>query len=351
VPLPRPAALRQRLSSGRDVAALLSVEERDGFTVYRFGGPLGGAQTLDLDLDPDAVWVGTSRGLLRLEPRTGSLRLWDEAEGLPGARLDEIAIAGGRVFADSSTPSGPHSIRGTGVLELDVAGRSLSILKDVGSVWDLWGDGSTLWVGARDGAQARDLETGGARHFTREAGELVHNAVHAVRRHGDTVAFAAMGDWVEEEKDFEGGGLTLWDRGQDRFRSYAVRDGLARGYSCDVFLDDAEVFVAHWEEELGLSRIDRRTGEVETVLRSANGIDLGGVVLAGDAQTLWIGQQGALVRLDRATRQATALREADGLPGYIVSAIRVAEEAVWASVYAYGGDGVRAAGLVRFPRR
>jgi hypothetical protein len=89
---------------------------------------------------------------------------------------------------------------------------------------------------------------------------------------------------------------------------------------------------------------------VEAVRRSANGIDLGGVVLAGDAATLWIGQQGALVRLDRATRQATALREADGLPGYIVSAIAIGEDAVWASVYAYGRDGVRAAGLVRFPR-
>jgi hypothetical protein len=195
------------------------------------------------------------------------------------------------------------------------------------------------------------VETGAVRRFTRSAGELVHDAVHAVRRHGDAVAFAALGDWVDEKKDFEGGGLTLWDRGRNRFRSYTERDGLVRAYSCDVFLDDTEVFVAHWEEELGLSRIDRRTGHVEAVRRSADGVDLGGVVLAGDAGTLWIGQQGALVRLDRATREATVLREGDGLPGYIVSAIAVAEDAVWASVYGYGGDGVRTAGLVRFPRQ
>jgi hypothetical protein len=74
-------------------------------------------------------------------------------------------------------------------------------------------------------------------------------------------------------------------------------------------------------------------------------------LLAGDGATLWIGQQGALVRLDRRTRQATALREPDGLPGYIVSGLAIDEEAVWASVYAYARDGVRSAGLVRLPRR
>jgi hypothetical protein len=160
-----------------------------------------------------------------------------------------------------------------------------------------------------------------------------------------------MGDYVEKAQDFSGGGVTLWDRRGDRFRSYTPEDGLVHAYSCDVFLDDREVFVAHWNEERGLSRIDRRTGRVEALPRSANGIVLGGVVLAGDDGRLWIGQQGALVRLDRATRQATALRESDGLPGYIVSGITVGEDAVWASLYSYGQDGVRSAGLVRLPRR
>jgi hypothetical protein len=62
-------------------------------------------------------------------------------------------------------------------------------------------------------------------------------------------------------------------------------------------------------------------------------------------------RRGALVRLDSASRHATALRERDGLPGYIVSGIAVGEDAVWASVYALASDGVRSSGLVRFTRR
>jgi WD40 repeat protein len=355
-PLPRLPAEQEPLPregrpEGKDVAGHVGVEEKSGFRVYRFGGPLARAQTLDLDLGMGAVWVGTSLGLLRHDPRTGSWRQWDQTSGLPGERLNEIAVVGGRVVADSSTPTTPGNVRGTGVLAFEAATLAWTTMKDVGGVWDFWGDGSTLWVGTGSGAQARDLETGAVRRFTRASGELVHDAVHAVRRHGETVAFAAMGDYVQETKDFSGGGVTLWDRRADRFRSYTPKDGLARGYSCDVFLDDSEVFVAHWEEELGLSRIDRRTGRVEAMRRSANGIDLGGVVLAGDRDTLWIGQQGALVKLDRASRQATALREQDGLPGYIVSGIAIGEHAVWASLYSYGQDGVRCAGLVRFPRR
>jgi WD40 repeat protein len=345
-PLPR-----EGLPEGKDVAAHVSVEERAGFTVYRFGGPLAQAQTLDVDLGMDAVWVGTSLGLLRHDPRNGSWRQWDQTSGLPGERLFRIAVVAGRVIVDSSTPTSPGNVRGTGVLAFEIASRTWTPMKDVGGVWDLWGDGSTLWVGTGDGAEARDLETGALRRFTRASGELVHDTVHAVRRHGETVAFAGLGDWVKDTKDFAGGGVTLWDRRNNQFRSYAVTDGLARGYSCDVFLDDDEVFVAHWDEERGLSRIDRRTGRVEVLRRSANGIDLGGVVLAGERETLWIGQQGALVRLDRASRQATALRERDGLPGYIVSGIAIGEDAVWASVYAYGQDGIRSAGLVRFKRR
>jgi len=340
---------REALPEGKDVASHVKIEERPGFTAYRFEGPLEHAQTLDLDVGLGAVWVGTSLGLLRHDPRTGSWRQWDATAGLAGERLDQIALVGGTLVADSATPSGPHSVLGLGVIGFDVARRSWSTVDVKGFVWDLWGDGGSLWAGTGSGAEHRELETGRVRRFTRAAGELVNDEVHAVRRHGETVAFAASGDYVAATKDFRGGGLTLWDRRRDGFRSYTIADGLARGYSCDVFLDDDEVWVAHWDEERGLSRIDRRTGRVEAIARSANGLEIGGVVLAAERRTLWIGQQGALVKLDRQSRLATALREQDGLPGYIVSAIALGEGAVWASFYSYGQDGVRSAGLARFP--
>jgi len=335
---------------GRDVTRHVTVEQKTGFTVYRFGGPIARAQTLDLDLGQGAVWVGTSLGLLRHDPGTGSFRLWDESSGLPGERLHEIAVLDDRIVVDTARATKPGYAEGTGVWAYYLASRTFRPANGVSGAGDLWGDGSTLWVGSNGGAEAHDLVGGTLRRFTRAAGQLVHDSVSAVRRHGDTVAFAAAGDYVKETKDFTGGGLTLWNRRDGRFRHYTPREGLARGYCSDVFLDDDDVFVVHWDEERGLTRIDRRSGKVEAWPKSANGIELGGVVLAGDRGTLWVGQQGALVRLDRATRQATVLREADGMPGYIVSGIVVAEDAVWVSAYAYGQGGVSSAGLVRFRR-
>jgi hypothetical protein len=347
--LPVPA---EAFVDGVDVTAEVALEPHEGFVTHRFTGRLAGFQTLDLDVAPGAVWVGTSRGLLRHDLASGSWRLWDARAGLAGERVNEIAVVGRRVLADTYRPTNPGSITGTGLLTFDTASRAWLPVEIPSGAWDLWGDrdGRSVWLGLDRGAEWRDLVSGHSRRFTRRAGQLLHDSVHAVRRHGSLVAFAMMGEWVEARKDFEGGGVTLWDRERDRFRSYGAGDGLARGYSCDVFVDDDEVWVAHWDEERGLSRLDRRGGRWEKVTKSANGVDVGGVVLAGEPGRLWIGQQGALVRLDRHTRTADVLREADGLPGYIVSAIVVADDAVWSSVYAYGSPEVRAAGVVRFAR-
>ena len=341
---------REALPEGLDVASMVAVEKRDGLTVYRFTGPLATAEALDVDLGLGAVWVGTSRGLLRHDPRTGAWRRWDETAGLPGARLFRIAVVGDQVVVDSSTPTGASSVRGTGLLALDPRAHAWRTLDRAGSAWDLWGDGTTLWLGLRQGAEARDLAAGTTRTFRAGEGGLLHASVHAVRRQGSTVWFAMLGDWVQAKRDFEGGGVSVLDEKTGGFRSYTVRDGLARGYSSDLFVDESDVFVAHWDEERGLSRLDRRGGRWEVLRRSANGVDLGGVVLAGDGATIWIGQQGGLVRYDRRTREARLMRESDGLPGYVVSAVAVGDDSVWASVWARDQDGVRVTGLVRLPR-
>ena len=351
-PLPAEAAPlpREGVLEGFDVSGSVQVDERPGFTVYRFSDTLGRAQPLDVELGLSSVWVGTSLGLLRHDLRSGAWKLWDERSTLPGPRIDEIAVFGRKVVADTSKPTGPGSVIGTGVFAFDTVSSTWTPFQVTASVWDLRGDGAGLWIGLNTGAEWRDGETGAARRFDARSRQLAHDTVHAVRRHGDTVGFASLGRYVEATKDFDGGGVALWDRRSDRYQLFGVRDGLARGYSCDLHLDDEEVWVAHWDAARGLSRLDRRSGRWEAVRRSANGVEIGGVVLAGEPATLWIGQQGALVKLDRRTRNATVFREQDGLPGHIVSGIAIGDDAVWASVYSYGQGGVRVAGLVRFPR-
>jgi ligand-binding sensor domain-containing protein len=218
-------------------------------------------------------------------------------------------------------------------------------------VWDLHWDGERLWLGTGNGAEIRDLDGGLLDRYTPESTGLLHGDVHAVRVSGETVWFAMLGDHIQETDDFEGGGVTRFNRRTGEWRSWSVGDGLVRSYSCDLAVGENEVWVAHWHEESGLSVLDRRTGKWMEVVRSDNGIELGGVHLALDGKTLWIGQQKGLVRYETDTRAATHYTEDEGFPGRIVGGIAVSGGAVWVGAYSRDTDGVRSSGVARFARR
>jgi hypothetical protein len=159
-----------------------------------------------------------------------------------------------------------------------------------------------------------------------------------------------LGDYQKGYDGFSGGGVSRLNLVTDEWRSFTVKDGLSRGYSCDLAVDDREVWVAHWHEEVGVSLLDLSTETWTSVRHSSNGIEVGGVVLENDGDTLWMGQQRGLVELDKESRQAKLYTEREGIPGYIISGIDAGEDAVWAAAYSYDRDGVRSSGIVRIPK-
>lgn len=332
-----------------DVSHLVETEKHEAFMTYKLTGLLS-SQILDLDVSQGVVWIGCDKGLLQYEPSSGRWTLYGANADIPGVRTGPIAVAGTRVVADTHVYTGPHSVASRGVHVLDPRVRSWGRLME-GFVWDLHWNGERLWIGTGNGVQVWDLDRGRIEHHTPENSGLLHDDVHAVAVSGHDVWFAVLGDHVREINDFKGGGVSRLDQHTGRWRSWSVKDGLARAYTCDLAVGESEVWVAHWDEEVGLSRFDRRTETWTKVRQSANGIELGGVRLALDGKTLWIGQQRGLVRFEADTGQATLYTEKDGLPGYIVSGINVQGDAVWAASYASGANGVRRAGIVRIPKR
>jgi hypothetical protein len=345
-PLPIPV---ERPILPERVSEFIEKEERTEFTVYRFLGDLSNLQLLDIDVAGGVVWVGTGRGLLRFDPASGAGALYGANAGMPGERVSRLAVAGEWVAADLDIYTGRNSVRGVGTYLFDPRAKIWTPLLN-GFVWDLFWDGSRLWVGRADGAEARGLDGSVERFRPNESG-LLHKAVHAIQVWRDTVWFAMLSDHVKEKNDFVGGGVSFLNRLTGEWRSYTTREGMARNYSCDIAVDDRRVFVAHWHEEKGLSLFDRKTERWSVLLKSENGVELGGVVLANDENTLWIGQQRGLVKLDKETRRATLYRELEGMPGYIVSGIAIDRDAVWVSAYSYGTPEFRSAGPVRIPRR
>jgi hypothetical protein len=255
------------------------------------------------------------------------------------------------VVADTGVISPPGNFGSTGVYAFQPTRRRWTPLP-LPPARDLRAEGSALWIASGD-VQLRapgERDTGAGQRYTPDSGHLLHRSAAAVAVTGPGVWVAMLGDYVAARKDFEGGGVSTWDRSSGRRRSFTTRDGLARSYVCDVAADEREVWATHWDEARGLSVLPRASERWRAVPRSADGALVGGVVLALEPRAVWIGQQGGLVRLDRATRRATVWRPPP-LPGSIVSGIAVGDDAVWVTAYTMsGGDVARSAGLVRLPR-
>jgi hypothetical protein len=325
------------------------VMRQSEFVVYRFTGELGLQQIYGVSAAANGVWLATSAGLVRYEPDSD---LWTlvRPPAESGAQGVVAVSATGRHVGvgfwaypqpGHAQPKGAYWYRPwTGGWQRIVRGDFLAPMH-----WD----GTNLWLGSsRELLQVRPDDGYLKRLDVEENPYLADGEVRRMTAWNGEVWLASRSKLDREEKVWRGGGVS-WRRGPfDRWRHYTTEDGLAHDYCAAIAVDGSEAWVAHWEEERGLSRYDRASRRWEKIPASAEGLDVGGVELAIDHGILWIGQQGGLVKLDRRTLAATRYTEQDGLPGYIVSGISVGEKDVWVSVYAYGGEGhngVRSAGV------
>lgn len=120
--------------------------------------PLNGARTYALATREHRVWMGTDRGLVRIDTRgTGDLRAWTTLDGLSDDRVLAIAPRGDGVWA--GTPRGlvwvNDSIDARGVAPRDARTRGIGArLLDNVAVQALQYVGDTLWVGTQAGLLA-----------------------------------------------------------------------------------------------------------------------------------------------------------------------------------------------------
>ena len=272
-----------------------------GFTVYRFGGGLDKAQFMPVAVDGPDVWVGTGSGLLRYRPGEDFAELFNADTGLPGERITALAVDGGRVAFDLARMTGPHASAGLGVFRMDPARPRWR--RVLGGAWDLRWDGAVLWAALGGELDARGEPGGPIRRYLPEADGPRHGSVACLAVSPAEVWCGMFGDYDRTAENFQGGGVSRLDRRTGAWTHYTTADGLARDYTCSLAADGREVWAAHWDEARGLSRFDRASGRWSAVPRAAGGEEVGGTRLALDGPAVWIGQQGGLVRLDRAGLQ------------------------------------------------
>jgi len=289
------------------------------------------ARLLAIERIGDSFWFSSDNGLMEYDVGTQQWFLRDKETGLPGDTAYDIAQNQGRLFLK--------------IYDWNDEGKHRSLR-----------NGRTYWLSESDDAydpteqSIEEIKAGG--HFTTENSDLLHNSVHAALHYQGYLWLTSLGTHDRKSNAFKGGGVSMLDPQSHQGRTFTEQDGLAHSYSYAISAsDDGQVWVTHFDEERGLSVFDTRSGYLSQLLKSANGIELGGVEIAVVGQYLIIGQQGALVVYDRQSQLAFSLKESDGLPGYIVTGISVDDEAVWVSAYGYApaGQGSDRGGVLRIP--
>lgn len=103
-------------------------------------------------------------------------------------------------------------------------------------------DGKLVWVGTSGGVIRYELETDNYRLFDVSTGSLLSNGIFHLSKLGNKVAVGTYG-----------GGLSLYDPANDKWRNYNIPDGLADQFVYDVQrVANGDIWIATWS---GANRI------------------------------------------------------------------------------------------------
>lgn len=316
------------LKRGRNVSKYMERNEHSTplpITVYSLQEPLlPKARLLNMLSRRGSLWFASDVGLIEFNPVSERWFLYNESTGLPGDTVRDLTLDKGRMFLKIMNWTGRNS--------LDTAGN--------------------YWFDVEENRFQKSRKTinqvrAGGSFTPKNSDALSHNIAHVMHYQGKI--------WLtsyefKPSKTSKGGVVALKPLTKSG-RQFTTRDGLAHSYCYDITAsENNSVWVTHWEEERGLSVLYNHAQRWKNIIKSRNGIELGGVRIAAVDHYILIGQQRALVIYDRKSELAFSLDESYGLPGYIVSDIMVDEQNIWVSAYGYSGSGSDRGGLVKIAR-
>ena len=127
--------------------------------------------------------------------------------------------------------------------------------------------------------------------------------------------------WVGTDR-----GLSRYDKTQERWINFTVRDGLAHNHVLSIVLDGAQVWIGTRD---GVSRYEIPTS---TWTRYMPRDGLAGrevSCIAVDSRFIWFGTPNGLSRYDKETNSWARKREEDGLAGNSVTQIVIDDDYIW----------------------
>ena len=156
--------------------------------------PLLGARTYALNVRAQTAWVGTDRGLARMDTRNDNdVRMWSLADGLPSDQAIALATTANGTFV--GTPLGLVFVADTAGTPRGRGAVSPTIASGI-AIRALLAAGDTLWIGSDAGLlllPVRRLEQSPRRPAAAATESRLARPIHAIS-HSDTVVAVATRD-------------------------------------------------------------------------------------------------------------------------------------------------------------
>ena len=314
---------------GREVTSSVTREDHAsplGFTSYSLHQPLlPKARLLEMVHRKDSIWFASDIGLIQFSKPDEQWYLYDRRTGLPGDTVHHLTLDGDRLLLKIYDRAGAHSLINPRHFWFDAENHR-------------FGKSTITYDQARAGGS-----------YTVKNSDILSNTVYNVLHYENKVWFTTA--TVKSGTKEWTGGVSALKPFSKRGKQYTVRDGLAHPYCYDITSsENNSVWVTHWKPERGLSVLNKYSRKWHPLKTSRNGIELGGVKIAAVDHYILIGQQRALVIYDKRSGLAFELDEARGMPGRIVSDIKVDDDCIWVGAYTYTGKDSSRGGLVKIAR-
>ncbi len=305
---------------GRSVTPEIQVETNNEaalpYTVYSLGENLLPKHRLRaVDYAHGSLWFAGNHGLFEFNLKEKEWFLLDKKHGLPGDTVYDLYVHDDQLFLE---------------------------VRD-------WGDNDFLsdarhYLYTRNGYRKTkrsldDVRAGGS--YTTKNSDLRHNRINDVLR---TDGYT----WIASSAIKDGGVYRLRPVSK-RGRLFTPNDGISHGYCYALArTDDGKIWVTHWEEERGISVLEKGQSRWKVIKKSREGIELGGVRVESEGRYLFITQHGGLVIYDTVSEHAYRVDQPSGMPGYVVSHLYVDQNRnLWVTAYTFGRGGQTKAGVIK----
>ena len=293
-------------------------------TVYRLQRPLLPKARLENMIERNhSIWFASTIGLIEFNKRSNNWLLYNSSTKLPEEAVSNLTLDNGRLFLEMSKTLG-----------IDFAYQKSHFWFDVEQDKFEKSEKTLEQVLAKGNYKTKDSD-------------LYRHTIRSILHYKNKVWFSYASPY-KKSKTYNAGGIAALHPLSKQGIKYTVRDGLADKYCYGITESNSNsIWVTHWKPAVGLSVLYNNEKRWKNMVKSINGIELGGQKITAFEHFIAISRYKEVTLYDKVTKLAYTIDSALGLPGKTIGGLLAGSDSLWISAYSKNRRSVEIAGLLK----